>query len=657
MKRPQLMLECKIIAPKSMQVEVVNALHDQRVLHVLAHSKGEMGLDIGSTDTETEKIAELLVKARSILAAFPLVISKKDIEITATVFQDANKIIQNSYDEFISLQKAQKEISQIVQEEQKIKAHFEQLKFFDINPSAIVKAPTLHAFFGTVRKTEGLENTLRSLSSELSYRRNNEFVFVLTSKRIREKVKQILTTFSFDSFDINSISQNLDQEIVETTKKIEAAQLQQTKLDKKLIILKKSLSTVAGYEKALSIEAKKKELPLKFAVTKSSFLATGWVPAEGKDKLSNAIKMATEGKAFVDFSTPSHKSSPPVKLENNKATKPFEFFLDLYSLPKYGEIDPTILLSITFPLFFGYMLGDLGYGLVLVAVFLYIKKKVPSAKQIMNVLLFAAIVSSVFGIAFGEVFGFEHLSYETGSKVCKQIGLCFQQHQVTHHGVTEIIYEFPRVLARTHSHVNIAGFEILTVLVLGALVGLAHLNFGFLLGFINELKGHGFKHAILNKASWILLQLGIVGAILSYTNILTATMMYVSIGVMIISIIMLGVGEGIQGLVEIPALLSNALSYMRLGAVGLASVGLAVVVNENLALPFIEKGGIFIFVGIFIMLIGHAINILLGVIGPFLHSLRLHYVEFFSKFFVGGGVEYNPFGTPETENKNYSEEK
>ena len=111
---------------------------------------------------------------------------------------------------------------------------------------------------------------------------------------------------------------------------------------------------------------------------------------------------------------------------------------------------------------------------------------------------------------------------------------------------------------------------------------------------------------------------------------------------------MIYLGEGVQGLVELPAIFSNMLSYMRLGAVGLASVGLAVVINENLTLPFIEKGGIYTFFGILIFIIGHIINILLGLIGPFLHSLRLHYVEFFSKFYKGGGIQYVPFGAKNT---------
>ena len=122
---------------------------------------------------------------------------------------------------------------------------------------------------------------------------------------------------------------------------------------------------------------------------------------------------------------------------------------------------------------------------------------------------------------------------------------------------------------------------------------------------------------------------------------------YLYVPVLLIGIVLLYLGEGIQGIVELPSIFSNMLSYMRLGALGLAGVGLAIVINEKLTMPFIEKGGIYIVIGILIFTIGHAINIALGLIGPFLHSLRLHYVEFFSKFYKGGGLRYEPFGEEE----------
>ena len=141
----------------------------------------------------------------------------------------------------------------------------------------------------------------------------------------------------------------------------------------------------------------------------------------------------------------------------------------------------------------------------------------------------------------------------------------------------------------------------------------------------------------LLKLEWLL-------ALLSAMNILIDPVLWIGIGVAGIGVILLAAGEGVAGIVEIPALVSNMLSYMRLGAVGLASVGLAIVVNEDLAMPFIQQGGIGIVIGLLIMIIGHTVNLLLGVIGPFLHSIRLHYVEFFSKFFHGGGHPYEPFG-------------
>ena len=161
------------------------------------------------------------------------------------------------------------------------------------------------------------------------------------------------------------------------------------------------------------------------------------------------------------------------------------------------------------------------------------------------------------------------------------------------------------------------------------------------------LKAHGFKHAFLEKFSWFVMEAGVVLTVLTLTGMLRLRM-WVGPVVFVISMVLLYLGEGAKGIIEIPAIFSNMLSYVRLGAVGLASLGLAVVVNEQLAAPLFELGGFWIVIAIFVMIIGHLINIALGVLGPFLHGIRLHYVEFFSKFFTGGGEEYKPFGLKNT---------
>ena len=106
---------------------------------------------------------------------------------------------------------------------------------------------------------------------------------------------------------------------------------------------------------------------------------------------------------------------------------------------------------------------------------------------------------------------------------------------------------------------------------------------------------------------------------------------------------MLYKGEGIRGLIEIPSIFSNTLSYARLMAIGLSSVVLALIINDS-AEQFFHKGGFLVLIGVLILVIGHVINIMLGLLGSFLHSLRLHYVEFFTKFFHGGAKKYQPFG-------------
>ncbi|MFH1696023.1 MAG: V-type ATPase 116kDa subunit family protein, partial [Candidatus Micrarchaeota archaeon] len=181
------------------------------------------------------------------------------------------------------------------------------------------------------------------------------------------------------------------------------------------------------------------------------------------------------------------------------------------------------------------------------------------------------------------------------------------------------------------------------MLLISILVGLIHITLGFFIGFYNVLIQHGFKEAVFEKGSWLIIEAGgllviseMILGMTSFGNILGGIML-------LAGIILLFKGEGVQGIIELPAILSNTLSYARLFAVGLASVQLALIINK-FATQFFQQGGLMIIAAILILLLGHLINILLGLIGPFLHSLRLHYVEFFGKFYEGGGKRFLPFG-------------
>jgi len=319
------------------------------------------------------------------------------------------------------------------------------------------------------------------------------------------------------------------------------------------------------------------------------------------------LERVTKKRIFIQTREIEEKDKIPVKLDNPKLVKPFEFFMDLYALPKYKEIDPTFFVFLTFPLLFGFMLGDMGYGLTVLIVARLLKKAIPKGGRLFDVMSFASLATIFFGALFGEFFGFEVL----------------------------FGYELPHILSRAH--------QINTLLYVAVGVGIIHINWGLINGFYNVLKHHGLFEAVCEKLSWIIFESGVALLALSYLEIL-ALSVYYGYALILISVTLLYLGEGVKGLVELPSIFSNILSYARLMAIGLASVELAIVINE-FAAGFVSSGTILgVIFATLLMVVGHAINIGIGILGSFLHSLRLHYVEYFSKFFEGGAIRYKPFG-------------
>ena len=225
--------------------------------------------------------------------------------------------------------------------------------------------------------------------------------------------------------------------------------------------------------------------------------------------------------------------------------------------------------------------------------------------------MFASVCTVIFGFVYGEFFGFE---------------------------------PYHPLISRAH--------EMGLLMSIAILIGMTHILAGLLIGFYNVYKRHGLKHAVMEKFGWILLYplilklfvvLGILsGGIASFADSILPGWLILSV-LAAIGVVFIIMSEGITGAVELPGIFGNILSYSRLMAIALASVSLAMVINDG-AKALAGMGIIGIVGAILIFTIGHAINIALGIIGPFLHSLRLEYVEFFTKFFKGGAKRYAPFG-------------
>ena len=602
-----------ITGPKNVQESVIKELHSLKVLHIVEHLKSDLA-DIGTPLENATSLSELLVKTRSLIAA--LNIKKEEnkselkqglIEIESTLKKlnsDANKNLEE-------LKKLQENISK----NESVRQELDNLKDIHIPLENFTSYKSLSYFTGFVNDKNKVVSIMVDVSLTTknfmlfdSIVKNKSFIVLFVDVKSRENTNIILQKSGFFPVNFLNIS-NLKGMASNNLKKLVKEYLNlvnnKEEIKKKIEKLGQDYKPfLISAENFLSILLEKAEVPLRFASTPSSFMVKGWIPHESLQKSIDRINKAGSGKIFIHFELAKKKDKVPVKLKNPTPIKPFEFFLGLYSMPSYNEIDPTFFVFLTFPIFFGIMLGDVGYGLASLILFWLLKKKMPKAKNFFNVLMLSSFVSILFGFLFGEFFGFEFIR---------------------------------PIISREH--------DMFTLMFIAVGIGVVHVNIGLIIGFINELKSHGLMKAIYEKISWIILQIGVALLALSYLSYISISPL-IGAGFSVLSILMLLKGEGVKGIMELPSIFTNILSYARLMAIGLSSVVLAVIINDS-SKELFHKGGVLVFVGVLILIIGHIINIMLGLLGSFLHSLRLHYVEFFTKFFHGGAEKYKPFGAKE----------
>lgn len=396
------------------------------------------------------------------------------------------------------------------------------------------------------------------------------------------------------------------QRSVDRMVQMEALEGEKTALAAKELsaLSEKWYGTVAAIEEMLRIAHEEGEAFVRFGETKSAIAIEGWVPETDYPRL---VALLSGLGVPVATAPLTGIKGAPTKLSNPGVARPFENLVTLVGVPAYTGLDPTIFFAITFPLFYGLMLGDIGYGLLILAGAFFLSRKSEGVmKDLLTVMMFASISGILFGAIFGEFFG--SLGHEK-----------FGLQPIWKDRLEEVQILIPVTL----------------------IIGILQVNLGLILGFLEALQ-HDLKHALLGKLSWIILQLGIYVAVLSKLSILPAGLMMGGAAVGVVGFFMLLAGEGFKGVLEIIGLVSNILSYTRLLAIGLASAGMALAVNK-LADQAAALGPIGLVVAAVVVIIGHGVNLALGIIGPFIHSVRLHYVEFFGKFFEGTGRLYNPF--------------
>lgn len=358
-----------------------------------------------------------------------------------------------------------------------------------------------------------------------------------------------------------------------------------------LLELRKAAHDLLAQREALSL----------VRTTPHAFVLDGWVPEAKRAALTAALQNAL-GAAIAVEELSREKwtdASAPVVLSNPRLFRPFEELVRFMPLPRYGTVDPTPFLAVFFPMFFGLMLGDLGYGAALCALAWFLWRRKGLAHSIGAIAGACGAFSLVFGALFGELFG------DLGHRLFGLHPLLFSREEA-----------------------------LVPFLILAVAVGLVHVLLGLVLGAISSLHGH--RREALGRSVMATMVALVTVAILALTGVLPRGFFSPAVIALLVAFPALVIIQGLLGPIELLAALGNVLSYARLMALGTASVMMAVVANR-----LVGALGSAV-VGALLALLFHLVNFALGLFGPTIHALRLQYVEFFGKFYSAGGAEYRP---------------
>ncbi|OJF89745.1 V-type ATP synthase subunit I [Alkalibacterium sp. 20] len=521
------------------------------------------------------------------------------------------------------LNKLDEEFKDLKQEEQFLR----KWRGLNFMPDEVSQFKLMHVLIGTIDKehAEPLVNTIKEngkIYYDEVFRRSDEiaYLFILPKDELKG-LKDSISQYSFrelkyryDVLPEDALYRNLSEQ---KDKRDGISKRKKEMNDWKSVYI--NLQLAEEYYYNLSERNKAKDILID---SPHLFLLTGWIEEEKIQNLKNNISQEV-GESEVAILTDEIKleeyKEVPIVLKNNKLVQPFEMITQMFSYPQYSEVDPTPLMMPFFMIFFGMMSADIGYGLLLFGVTLFSMKVFNIEGSTGNFVKFLHVLSyptMAFGMFFGSFFGIE---------------LPFQ------------------VLSLQE--------DVLVIMIISVVMGLVQLLYGLILnGIIKNRQGQRAS-AYIDGYAWAMMLVGFIlwvaGALLIDSTLMTqigiGIVVLNAIGILVFSAIStpntaLGVGLGAYNLYGISGYVGDIVSYTRLMALGVASANIAMAFNMIVGfLPVYAR----FTVGVLIIVALHTLNIALTFLSAYVHSSRLQYVEFFGKFFEGGGRPLTPLKTLE----------
>ena len=479
----------------------------------------------------------------------------------------------------------------------------------------------LAVFFGTVGLNvtdDALKALADSLDGLLTWQqassdRSLRYLLVMCHQSVKERALSALRDLGFSTVSFRGMTGTAKENDKALAENLAALEKERQEIEQRIAGLGGKREALLEASDRAAIALRREEAKSRLVGTDKVFLLEGWLPADRCAALEKALEPFT---CAIETREPTEDEYPqvPVQLKNNKLTRPLNMVTEMYSLPAYGTLDPNPLMAPFFILFYGIMMADMGYGLLMMIASVIISKKYRpkgTSGELFSLLGLCGISTFIMGALTGGFFG----------------DFLTQLVAIVSPGT---VFALPKLFDP---------LDDLTMILIGSMaLGMVQIVTGMAISLIEKCKRKKFLDAFFEEITWWIVFIGI--ALLALGK--GAAVLYVGCALVLLGPIVQGKGwgklTGVFGSLynHVTGYFGDILSYTRLMALMLAGSVIAQVFNMLAAMP----GNVIAF--IIISMLGNAMNFGLNLLGCYVHDLRLQCLEFFNKFYVDGGKPFRP---------------